>query len=74
MTYRDILNELTRIAPGMQVIETRPANSEPSSEGPPRGPLSGHRLFDDLKWTPKYDLAAGIADYLQWRRDHSFVD
>ena len=74
VTYRDILNELTRIAPGTQVIETRPAKNEPSSEGPPRGPLSGHRLFDDLKWTPKYDLAAGMADYLQWRRDHSFVD
>ena len=74
VTYRDILNALTKLAPSTQVIETGPATSEPSSEGPPRGPLSGHRLFHDLKWTPKYDLEAGMADYLQWRRGHSFVD
>ena len=74
VTYREILCELTKLAPSTQVIETGWPESEPSSEGPPRGPLSGHRLFHDLRWTPKYDLKAGLADYFQWRRDSSFLD
>ena len=39
-----------------------------------RGPLSGHRLWQDLRWQPQYDLRTGIADYLQWRRESGFSD
>ena len=74
VTYREILNELTKLAPSTQVIEAGPAMSNASSEGPPRGPLSGHRLFHDLQWSPNYDLKAGLADYLQWRRYNSFLE
>ncbi|MCH7712407.1 MAG: NAD(P)-dependent oxidoreductase [Chloroflexi bacterium] len=74
VTYREILDELIKLTPNTPVIETGQARSEPTSEGPPRGPLSGHRLFQDLRWTPKFDLAAGMADYLKWRRDSSFLE
>ena len=70
VTYREILNVLTRLVPSPRVIEERPSVSTASSEGPPRGPLSGHRLFQDLGWTPKFDLEAGMSDYLQWRREN----
>ena len=70
VTYREILNVLTRLVPSTRVIEERPSVSTASSEGPPRGPLSGHRLFQDLGWTPKFDLEAGMSDYLQWRREN----
>ena len=74
VTHREILNTLTELVPAIQVIETGAARTEVSTEGGARGPLSGHRLFDDLRWTPGYDLKAGLADYLKWRRDSSFLD
>jgi len=36
--------------------------------------MSGHRLFEDLGWTPKFDLNAGLIDYIKWRKDSGFVD
>ena len=45
-----------------------------SSLGPTRGPLSGYRLWHDLGWTPQYDLAAGLTDYVRWRRESGFLD
>ena len=74
VTYREILNVLTKLAPSTRIIEEPPSTSNASSEGPPRGPLSGHRLFQDLGWTPLFDLEAGMADYLHWRRESSFLD
>ena len=73
VTYREVLDALTALVPSTQSVETRAAQREPSSEGADRGPLSGHRLFHDLGWTPAYDLKAGLADYIQWRRDSSFL-
>ena len=74
LTYREIFDSLTELAPNTQMAETAPGTREPSSEGAGRGPLSGHRLFHDLGWTPKFDLKAGLGDYLRWRRDSSFLD
>jgi nucleoside-diphosphate-sugar epimerase len=39
-----------------------------------RGPLSNHRLFSDLGWTPNYDLKAGLVDYLKWRTVSGYLD
>ena len=74
ITVREILSALGDLAPSSRIVEVDTAAREPSSEGAPRGPLSGHRLFHDLKWSPKYNLKAGLAAYLQWRRDTSFFD
>lgn len=74
VTYREILDGLAGLVPSTQVVDTAPGSREPSSEGADRGPLSGHRLIHDLGWTPSFDLNAGLADYLQWRRDSSFLD
>ena len=74
VTYREILDALTGLVPKIQVAETASGNREPSSEGDDRGPLSGHRLFHDLDWTPKFDLNTGLTDYLQWQRDSSILD
>ena len=74
VTYREILDALTGLVPKIQVAATASGNREPSSEGDDRGPLSGHRLFHDLDWTPKFDLNTGLTDYLQWQRDSSILD
>ena len=74
ITFRDILGQLTQLSPSTRIMETEAAGGQSPDGGTSRGPLSGHRLFHDLKWTPKYDLRAGLADYLQWRRGASFFN
>ena len=72
ITYSEILERLKEILPETRV-EVAPSAAPRSSE-PSRGPLSGHRLYQDLGWTPKYDLAAGLREYLDWRRSAPFLD
>ena len=76
ITYREILEVLAELAPGS-------APSPVASEGdvaararasvPSRGPLSGHRLRQDLGWRPDFDLRSALADYLQWRQESGFT-
>ena len=71
VTFQEILDRVVELSPSTQVVV--PAAPQVKS-GYGRGPLSGHRLFADLGWTPKYDLKAGLADYIQWRKDANFLD
>ena len=70
VTHQEVVQQLIELSPSTQVIS--PAGSEPPVYS--RGPLSGQRLANDLKWAPKYDLKAGLTEYLQWRRDSEFFD
>ena len=74
ITYSEILERLKEILPETRVEIALGAGAAPRSSEPSRGPLSGHRLYQDLGWTPKYDLAAGLTDYLAWRRSAPFLD
>jgi len=74
VTFQEILDALIELSPAAEVIVPAPSPAKPGGDNYSRGPLSGHRLFDDLGWTPKYDLKAGLADYLQWRKDAEFRD
>ena len=49
VTFQEILDRVVELSPSTQVVA--PAASQVKS-GYGRGPLSGHRLFDDLGWTP----------------------
>lgn len=71
VTFQEILDRVVELSPSTQVVA--PAASQVKS-GYGRGPLSGHRLFNDLGWTPKFDLKAGLAAYIQWRKDANFLD
>ena len=73
LTFQQILDAVTELSPDTQVVTPSP-KSKTEGESYSRGPLSGHRLFDDLGWTPKYDLKSGLADYIQWRKDSGFLD
>ena len=70
----NILAQLRELSPTIQVITAEPGKPQPHSREYSRGPLSGHRLRQDLSWAPRYDLASGLAEYLQWRRDTHFLD
>jgi len=74
LTSREVLAQVKQLAPSAQVTEVAAAGAQSPGEAASRGPLSGHRLFNDLHWTPNYDLRAGLAEYLQWRRDAPFLD
>ena len=75
ITYREILNALSEVAPGSGPVPAGSAESAAAAARasvPSRGPLSAHRLRQDLGWQPAYDLRSGLADYLQWRRESGF--
>ena len=77
LTYRDILAAVAEMAPDSRPVPQASAENALGSATDSvtgRGPLSGHRLWQDLGWQPQYDLRAGLADYLQWRRESGFVD
>ena len=74
VTFKEILDQLTQLFPSSQIEEVGPAESQSPDGGPSRGPLSGHRMFQDFKWMPKYSLRAGLEDYLRWRRNAPSVD
>ena len=74
ITYSEILERLKEILPETRVEVALGADAATRSSEPSRGPLSGHRLYQDLGWTPKYDLAAGLREYLAWRRSAPFLD
>ena len=74
VTFREILDQLIQLSPSTQNIEVDAPVGQSQDGGPSRGPLSGHRLFQDFKWTPKYSLKSGLEEYLQWRRDAPFLD
>ena len=74
VTYQQILDAVVELSPEtvFEVPPSRPADSV--GEGYSRGPLSGHRLFEDLGWTPKFELKEGLADYIKWRKYSGFLD
>ena len=74
ITYSEILERLKDILPETRVEVALGAGAAPRSSEPSRGPLSGHRLYQDLGWTPKYDLAEALTEYLDWRRSAPFLD
>ena len=74
VTYQQILDAVVELSPEtvFEVPPLRPADSV--GEGYSRGPLSGHRLFEDLEWTSKFELKEGLADYFKWRKYSGFLD
>jgi len=74
VTYQQILDTVVELSPGTVVETPTSSPPEPGADYYSRGPLSGHRLFEDLGWTPKFDLQAGLADYIQWRKESGFHD
>jgi nucleoside-diphosphate-sugar epimerase len=74
ITFRQIGAALKELSPSTNVVEVTPSGPATQTVGPARGPLSGHRLYQDLGWTPLYDIRSGLEDYLRWRRDSGFLD
>ena len=74
VTGAQIQRTLAELFPETRIVEPESVEPADSALGPTRGPLSGYRLWHDLGWTPQYDLAAGLTDYVRWRRDSGFLD
>ena len=70
---QDVLQELAGLEPSAAVeLGQVDEGGQPQQRG--RGPLSPQRLTQDLGWRPKFDLATGLSEYLQWRREAPFLD
>ena len=72
ITHREIIATLSQLAPSSPALPDAPPAPTPPVGAPSRGPLSPHRLRQDLGWQPEYDLRAALADYLQWWRESGF--
>lgn len=72
ITHREIIAALSQLAPESAAPPDASAPTPPVG-APSRGPLSPHRLRQDLGWQPEYDLRAALADYLQWWRESGFA-
>ena len=72
--YSEILKSLRDIIPTVDITVTSSNQSTIRSSEPSRGPLSGHRLNEDLGWVPQYDLNAGLNDYVNWRKAIGHLD
>ena len=73
VTFGWIADVLRDLVPDARIIE-RPGTEAAAHSATARGPLSGHRLRQDLDWAPRYTLRSGLEDYLEWRRDSNFLD
>ena len=74
LTGGEIQRKLAELFPETRLVESGSGEPAGAALGPTRGPLSGYRLWHDLGWTARYDLAAGLTDYVQWRRESEFLD
>ena len=74
VTGAEIQRRLAELFPEFRLVEPEMPAPADAALGPTRGPLSAYRLWHDLGWTPQYDLAAGLTDYVRWRRESGFLD
>ena len=74
VTFQLILDSVIKLSPSTEVVTPTAPPAKPDVHSYSRGPMSGHRLFEDLGWTPNFDLNAGLAEYIQWRKDSGFID
>jgi UDP-glucuronate 4-epimerase len=65
----DVLAVLRPLVPKL-TVELRPDEPSLWSASAPRGPLSIDRLHQDLGWSPRLDLASGLAAYVEWLRSN----
>ncbi|MED5207570.1 MAG: NAD(P)-dependent oxidoreductase, partial [Chloroflexota bacterium] len=74
LTFQQILDGVSELSPSTKVTEATSTRPKVAGENYSRGPLSGHRLFSDFGWTPRFDLKSGLIDYIQWRSDSGYLD
>ena len=74
VTGRQIQDTLKELYPEIMLVEEGAEPVSNVSTSPARGPLSGYRLWHDFGWKPQYDLASGLAHYVEWRRESGFLD
>ncbi|MCY4367486.1 MAG: NAD(P)-dependent oxidoreductase [Chloroflexi bacterium] len=74
VTGQQIQQTLAELYPDIRLVDDGADPVANASTSPARGPLSGYRLWHDFGWKPRYDLAAGLKHYVDWRRDSGFQD
>ena len=74
ISYSEIIESLRNIIPSVNIMVNNSNQSTIRSSEPTRGPLSSHRLNQDLGWVPQYDLDAGLNDYINWSKTCENLD
>ena len=74
ITLDQMIKALQGLRPSVQVVDDPTREHTIFASGGPRGPMDATRLREDLGFTPSFDIAAGLKDYLRWREEYSFLD
>ncbi|MBI4200679.1 MAG: SDR family NAD(P)-dependent oxidoreductase [Chloroflexi bacterium] len=68
------LREAFRAAvPAVKIALPSPGREDATGFGYGRGPLDTTRIRTDLGFAPRYDLASGVREYINWRRANEFL-
>ena len=73
ITPQEILAALGELVPSARLEPGLTADG-PDVAQTGRGPLSAQRLAQDLGWRSGFDLASGLTEYLDWRRNSGFLE
>jgi nucleoside-diphosphate-sugar epimerase len=74
ITLGEVIEALREARPSLKVIDNTPGEPEGLLPSPGTQIRDVTRIQEDLGFTPSFDIAAGIRDYLKWREDFSFRD
>ena len=74
ITLGEVIEALREARPSLKVIDNTPGEPESLLPSPGTQIRDVTRIQEDLGFTPSFDIAAGIRDYLKWREDFSFRD
>lgn len=65
----DVVDAVRRAVPSAS-ISVGPGTAPYTDHTRMRGPLAGSRLRDDAGWSPRLDLADGVAQFADWMREN----
>ena len=73
-TPADVLTALQRLRPSLTIADDPGQEPAILRASGVRGPMDVTRIREDLGFTAKFDLAAGLEAYLRWREDFRLLD
>ena len=72
VTLEDVIGVLKRLRPSMQILDDPAAQFGGWRPNLTRGLMDVSRIREDVRFTPTYDLEAGLREYLEWREEFGF--
>ena len=73
-TLEEVIKVLLELRPSLQVVDDPSKEFAILQSGGARSQMDVTRVREDLAFAARFDIAAGMGDYLEWREAFSFRD